>query len=290
MKETVLSNKILSILLEHVDCQFNATTLDRMLYEGKDYKKDKKRINSIRVTLTRLVKRGSIIRHKRGFYGAKVKPETLKFLENPPTTLHGIKLECMSSRILQKRIQGISAGIYTNELLDWFKAMDFEESTNNRFGKSLWWDGRRVRITVHQKGLIEIFINSSKNPLVYPDFKRLLDFLSGYLEPLTPFDRRDVRLVQVGVGKDYKKLRLEGVSSVKLQKFLKDWSQIYYKEDIGATRIEHHLTVSMPLDEALNTLELLTSPVSFLNGKNQQNNNDSNTDHSNYSNEGGMFV
>jgi len=276
-----LSNKILSILLSQMDCQFNASTIDRMLYGGDDYKKDKKRVSKIRVELSRLVKRKKIVRHKRGFYGAKVTPETLHFLENPPTTLHGIKIECESAIMQQKRIQGISAGDYTNEVKNWLKAMAFEESTNKRFGKVLYWDSRRIRLTVHLSGLIEIFINSSKTPLTYPEFVRLLDYLSGVLDPLTPFDRREAKLVQVGVAKDYKKLRLEGVSSVKLQKFLRDWSQIYYKEDIRATRIEHHMTVKMPLDEALNTLELLTSPATFMH----KNNNSQES----FGNSGGMF-
>jgi len=50
---------------------------------------------------------------------------------------------------------------------------------------------------------------------------------------------------------------MEGVSCISLHKFVNDWSKIYYKQDISAVRVERHLTCSLQLDEALNTLAVL---------------------------------
>jgi len=190
--------------------------------------------------------------------------DILRFLENPPTLLHGIKLECQSIQELQNTIEGITFQNYNDTVLKWFDALGFTPSTNHRYGKELWYDSRRIKITIHLKGLIEVFINSAKNPLSYPEFCNLLNFLTGYLEPVTPFNRRDVRLVQVGIAKDYRDLRMEGVSCISLHKFVNDWSKIYYKSDIGATRIERHLTCNLRLDDALNTLSVLNGGNGYI--------------------------
>jgi len=207
-----------------------------------------------------LEKKNKLIRETYGFYRAKMTVDILRFLETPPTLLHGIKLECQSVQELQNTIEGITSQNYNDTVLKWFDALGFTPSTNYRYGKELWFESRRIKITVHVKGLVEVFINSNKNPLSYPEFCNLLNFLSGYLEPITPFKHRNVRLVQVGIAKDYYDLRMEGVSCISLHKFVNDWSKIYYKGDIGATRVERHLVCNLRLDEALNTLSVLNPP------------------------------
>ena len=231
-----------------------------------DIFKEKIQLNTIRQSLRRLEKRGKVIRESYGFYHAKMTADILHFLETPPTLLHGIKLECQSVQELQNTIEGITSQNYNDTVLKWFDALGFIPSTNYRYGKELWFDSRHIKITVHLKGLVEVFINSTKNPLSYPDFCKMLDYLSGYLEPVTPFNSRNVRLVQVGVAKDYYDLRLDGVSCISLHKFVNDWSKIYYKSAISAIRIERHLTCSLQLDEALNTLAVLNGSPTKVNG------------------------
>jgi hypothetical protein len=38
---------------------------------------------------------------------------------------------------------------------------------------------------------------------------------------------------------------------------------MYYKDDQQLTRVEHHLTLDMSLDEALKSLSVLTYPVNY---------------------------
>jgi hypothetical protein len=88
--------------------------------------------------------------------------------------------------------------------------------------------------------------------------------LDGYFEEIAPFkDRRVVRLKEVGLAKDFRELRLEGVKSVSLRAFKNAWARIYYKDDQQLTRVEHHLALDMSLDEALKSLSVLTTPVNY---------------------------
>jgi len=264
LAEQSRSKKILAIMQQDPRCQYTATMLDRLFYKGKskDYVKKKrgKEIQKIRSELTRLLSREQIVKHSRGYYSLKITPATLKYLENPPITVHGLKLECRAKQTLQKTILRITANNnknYTKEMLDWFKAMGFKESTKYRWFKRIPWEGRGLEITVHLSGLIEIWVKSSELPLAYPDMVRLCSFLNGFLSSLKP---EGIMVRQIGVAKDFQSLRMDGLSSITLHKFMNDWSKIYYKQSIGAVRIERHLTANISLESAMNTLFLLNNP------------------------------
>lgn len=264
LPEKSLSKKILEIMQKDPRCHYTATMLDRLFYKGeqKDYvkKKRSKEIQKITTELNRSLRRGKIVKHSRGYFSLKITPATLKFLENPPITVHGLKLECRAKQILQKTILRITANnnkIYTKEMLDWFKAMSFKESTKYRWFKRIPWEGRGLEVTVHLNGLIEIWVKSSELPLSYPDMVRLCSYLNGFLSTLKP---EDIMVRQIGVAKDFQSLRMDGISSITLHKFMNDWSKIYYKETIGAVRIERHLTCNLSLEQAMNTLFLLNNP------------------------------
>jgi hypothetical protein len=197
-------------------------------------------------------------------YQAYVDISMLSALENPPTTLHGIMLQVKTIEKLQKCMDGIPSHEFTEKALMWFHAHEFEPTTNYRFHRSIWVEGRRVTITIHLKGLIDVSINSTSNPLTYPDFLKVLTFLDGFLEGFAPFrDRRVIDLLQIGIAKDYRYLRLDGLSGASLKAFTNAWVRIYYKEDLKVTRIEHHLVGRMNLDGALRSLSILTNPVNY---------------------------
>lgn len=256
------AKKVLDFLRCHANHSFNAKTIDRCLYGKKDYLKDEKRIGTIKTILTRLVKKGKINRVSRGFYQANIDISMLHQLENPPTQLHGIMLGCRTTEKLQKCIHGIPSKEYTDEALILLFALGFMSTTNHRYHTDLWFEGRKITITVHLKGKVDVYINSTKNPIDYPGFLKILTFLDGYLVNLAPFrDRKVVRLVEVGVARDFKQLRLDGVQCISLKAFTNAWSRIYYKKDIDATRFEHHLTTNMTLDDALKSLSILTNPI-----------------------------
>lgn len=277
-----LAESILAILNDNPRMKYNAKALDRTLY-GKDYKLNKKRVAKIRTTLNRLHKKGDIKKASRGFYQAKLIPKTLKILENPPVELHGIKLEMEIFKNNKNGIPGIPS--QNNNFGSWLSANNFECTTNKRFTCVKYFESRRVTVTVHESGFCEIYIRASRNPLVVNDFMRLLDWLNGFFEPVTPFRKRNVSLVQIGVARDFESLQMEDVKSISLRKFVNDWVQIYYKDEIGKVRFEHHLTFKRPelsLEEAVNILKLLTFSPDV-----QGNNGFSNRD---FSNSNGMYL
>jgi len=253
------SNKILKQLQKSIPHSYNVATLYR-IFKGKiEY-------NTIKTELSRLVKKGKVQRETRGFYKAMATPETLRFLENPPVLLHGIMLSCNTKEKLQNDIHGIPSQSYTNDALNWFGVMGFLSTTNNRFHNEIWVEDRKVTITFHLKGRIDIYINSSKHPIDYLAFQKLMDYINGYLDKWIPFDKRKIHLVQTGVARDYKKLRLEGVSSVSMKVFTNCWARVYYKQDIKSTRIEAHITTDTTLDHVFDWLIRIGSSPPKFNG------------------------
>jgi hypothetical protein len=244
--------------------EFNSKTLSRCL------KISNKKIN---VYLTRLHNKGLILRTAPGFYKASADMTVVRQHQytNPPTLLHGILLECSLVRKITKDPQGappkdkIVILKLSKELVRWLEANEFVyRDDNHSYFRFVWWENRRITITVYDNCKLHVYISSTKHPLSYPEFEKLLLFLDGYLDAIAPFDdRRLVRLKEVGLAKDFKELRLEGVKSVSLRAFKNSWARMYYKDDDQVTRVEHHLVLEMPLDDALRSLSILTNPVNY---------------------------
>ncbi len=109
-----------------------------------------------------------------------------------------------------------------------------------------------------------VHVGCSKKPLDFPNFQRLLTFLDGFLEVLAPFSNRKlVDLLEIGIAKDFRNVRLDGVKSITLKAFSNAWARIYYHDDLKATRFEHHIVPKMTLDDALKSLSILTNPVNY---------------------------
>ncbi len=249
------TKKVLDFLCRNAPQMYNVKTISKCLHISEQ---------TVKVCLYRLSKQNKISRHCRGFYQANIDISLLQQLENPPTTLHGIMLECKTTKELQKTIDGIPSNQYTDEALILLYSLGFLPTTNHRYHRDLWYEGRKITITVHMKGKVDVYINSSNNPLTYPDFLKMLTYLDGVLEQLAPFsNRKVVDLLEVGLAKDIKQLRLDGVKCVALSVFTNAWARIYYKDDIKATRFEHHLVPKMTLDDALRSLSILTNPINF---------------------------
>jgi hypothetical protein len=244
--------------------EYNSKTLSRIL------KISSKKIN---VYLQRILNKGVILKTSKGFYKASADMTVVRQQQftNPPTLLHGILLECIIVRKITKDPQGAppkSQNVITKlggELVRWLDVNEFVfRGDNNSWFRYLWWENRRITLTVFENYKLHVYVSSSKNPLSLPEFQNMLIYLDGYLDAIAPFkDRRVVKLREIGVAKDFKELRLEGVKSVSLRAFMNAWSRIYYKDDIGATRVEHHLVLEMPLDDALKSLSILTTPVNY---------------------------
>ena len=264
MHSNSITKKVLDFLRKNVPHTYNAKTIDRCLYGGKGYKKDVRRINTIKTILCRLTKKELIARTDRGRYQANIDISLLYKLENPPSLLHGIMLESKTTKQLQKCIDGIPSKVFTDDALMLFHSLGFTDTTNYRYYRDLWFEGRNITITVHLKGKVDVYINSSDNPLAYPDFLNVLRFLDGFLERLAPFsNRKVVEVLEVGIAKDFRHLRLEGVKCVTLKAFSNAWARIYWHNGLKVTRFEHHLVPRMTLDDALKSLSILTNPINY---------------------------
>ena len=248
------TNRVLGFLRKNAYREYNVKTIARHLKLSE---------NTVKVSLHRLHNKGLILRSTKGFYKAYADITVLREqqLKNPPTLLHGILLECTIAKQVTKWGQGTTP----QPLKKWLHAHDFAyRSDNKTWFRYVWWTGRRITITVTSSNNVYIYFSSTKNPLNYPDFELLLSFLDGYFEGVAPFrDRRVVKLKEVGLAKDFKELRLEGVKSVSLRAFKNAFARLYYKDDDNLTRFEHHLVLDMSLDEALKSLSILTTPVNY---------------------------
>lgn len=251
--------RVLNFMRKNAHHEYNAKTLGRLL------KLDE---NKIKVYLNRLHNKGFINRVEKGMFKAVCDLAVIRSnqLENPPTLLHGILLECTIVRHVTKWGQGTPPNAENNGSLErWLDSHEFTyRDDNHSWFRYVWWNGRRLTFTVFSTNKLHVYLNSSRNPVSYDEFDLLLSFLDGYFEEIAPFkDRRVIRLREVGLAKDFKELRLDGVKSVSLRAFKNAWARIYYKDDDQLTRVEHHLTLDMSLDEALKSLSVLTTPVCF---------------------------
>jgi len=259
------TKQVLDFLRKHFNKAHTAISIHRSLYKGNDYIKNKKEIKTINTILWRLNKKNLIDRTHQGFYVANISFSLIHKLEKPPSELHGIVLGCNLLKNLQKDPEGPRSVTISEEGISILCSLGFiYDSSNKSYEKTLFYSNRRVLITVNRNSKVLIHIGCTNNPLDLPGFYNLLIFLDGFLEPLAPFNNREVvDLLEVGIAKDFKELRLDGVSSVSLKCFTNAWTRIYYHKGLKVTRFEHHVQPKMTLDDALKSLSILTNPVNY---------------------------
>jgi len=263
---------MLIVFEENPRIQFNANAVFNYLFKKKtrDIRPSEKRriIAKIRTELVRLTKDGKIRRRKRGFYQVKPTTKIINQLENPDTMLHGIKLEFNIVENNKLKIHGISA---QSNILSFLDANRFDLVKNKygtslrRWSKGLFFMDRWLTITVHEKGLVEVFCRCGDNPLSFQEFVRFGDFLSGFFQPVMLFKSNEVLVRQIALNRDFWELNLDGARSITLHRFRNDWARVYQRHD-GCVRFEHHLCLDITLDDAFNSLSLLTSVSPLVNG------------------------
>jgi hypothetical protein len=255
-------------LENNANIQFNAKAIYNFIYKEK--KQDftpqqiKKIVAKIRTELHRLTQRNKINQKNRGFYQAKPLPHIIQKLENPDVKLHGIKIEC---QIIENNTKGILPITSEPNIFEgWLEARGFEPISNNRYSIVKWWENRKITFTFHVSGLIEIFISASNNPLGLHDWIRLLNWFNGFFDPIL-FDSKDMFVRQIGFARDFRMLRLEGVSSISLQVMTNIWTQAYQKDEL--VRFEHHMSfpkLYLNVDDVTRSLLLITTPFSDKTG------------------------
>lgn len=262
-----MPKKIMEIMEQNPKFKWTAKSLTSTLYYIPNVGIDKKILAQVRTTLYRLWNDGKIRRLNRGFYQVKPTPSIVKKLENPDVKVHGVKIEF---RLDEHNIFGIDGISAHSNIVSFLDANRFEEVRNGngvslrRFSKNVFWEDRKITFTVHGCGLIEIFCSAGDNCMSLSDFFRFTDFISGFLMPICSFDKSRALLRQIGLNRDFEEMRLDGVSCITVRKFLNDWVRVYQHGDV--VRYEHHLKLDITLEDAFNSLSLLTFS-SFRNGE-----------------------
>lgn len=258
------ANKQIKQFLErNITYSYNAPSLYKQL-------KGKIPMNTIRSELRRLYNDDEINFVSRGFYQAKVNQSNIDLLENPPTKLHAITINCDCPK-LQKLREGLTSPNCRfsswMDFLEWlefekFKVSSYSRGDKKQYSKVIWYDDRDVHLGIHQNCKIDIFIGCSKHPIDYFEFRDIYNRINGYLDCINPFVNECVS--QIGINKDFKEFDLDGVSSLRLKDFSNAWFQIYRKESVQCIRFECHLNPKPKLDlrDAYTILESFSRPVS----------------------------
>lgn len=262
-KKKSLSKRILSIFRDNPKTEYNSKTIDRFLYKKLKYdgRKRKKNIKQVRKELDRHVERGNLIKSDKGFYCLRISTKTLHLLDDPPVVAHGIKIEAKITSIAgpQNLILGITSHDPKLMTESWLTVNGFSMTTNKRWVKRFFWEGRFITLTIHPScGLIEIWIKCSELPLGFTDMYRFSEYMRGFLSPVSDF--KEVRVVEIGINKDFRELRLDGVSSMSLHVFLNAWSKIYNHKERGV-RVETHWVGSIDLETVIELISKVNAPV-----------------------------
>lgn len=251
-----VSKKILHFLKDNPRYSYNAPTIYKH-FKGK-YK-----INTIRSELRRLHEKKKIHREIHGYYRIKLDAETLYYLEQPPTLLHGIMVSMNWLRKLQKDIHGITS---TNciDVIERLQSNGFKQ-TQGRNKQRLFYrfnyeddPDRIVTITVHLNGRLDIYLNCSNHPVNYFEFRDILKFSQGKLDYIGPFNEQ--RVIQFGLAKDYREIRMD-TNSITMRAFMDNWFRVYNKERLGITRVEQHNRCNVPVDTFISMFERMFLPV-----------------------------
>ena len=237
---------------------YNAPTL---------YKEFNGKINltTIRCELRRLHEAKKIHREKHGFYRIRLDSETLYYLENPPTLLHGIMVSMEWKRIMQKNIGGISSSNYILDVIDRLQTNGFRQTegrNKSRLFKKFFYNDdpdRVVTIIVHLNGRLDIYVNCTNHPVNYFEFRDILNFSQGHVSFLGPFGNQKV--IQFGMAKDFREIKMGGVNVLSLRGFMDSWWRVYNKEQLDATRIEQHIRCNVPVEYFMNMFERMFLPV-----------------------------
>ena len=267
-----LPQKIMEVMEQNPKFKYNAKAMYTTLFFKSGKPVDKKLLAQVRTVMYRLYKNSKIRKLNRGYYQIKPAPKIIRDLENPETKVHGIKIEYRLSENNIFGIHGISA---KHNIIGFIEGNGFEEVRNGggvslkRFSKNVFWDDRKITFTIHNCGLVEIWCSATDNCLSLQEFIRFTDFVRGFLNPICSFEKNKALLRQIGINRDFEEQRLDGVSSITIKKFLNDWCRVYQHNDV--VRHEHHLKLEITLEDAFNSLQLLTYAPTNGNGKNVDN-------------------
>ena len=206
--------------------------------------------NSVKKIVARLHKEGLIEKAYRGMYRGKITVEKMIALERADIKIHGLKIEFSPVVVKRENERNVTEQGEGLSLCHLFNDHDLVYQDNTQIVYHIEFLGRNVTVQLMRE-IVGIFIKSTESPLDYTEFRAFKYWLEGKFG--TAFILGSPMLRQVGLNKDYAELRMDGVHSVKLQKWENAWSQIYQKAE-NVLRREVHLATTIGLDEAIQLL------------------------------------
>jgi hypothetical protein len=227
-----VADRIIKYLYEIAPDEVNAHTVSRVL-----------RLNSgsVRKELSRILARkdSPLVRTHRGFYRHKVELDLLAKIDTcKRIEMHGVQF----------------LGVCLNENTGYSIANAAKHKYRKRGTYQEVVEDRKVTITVHSNGTVQVFVNASGNPLTFPQFDRLQTWVKAKLDFV---DEYSWKLSQIGLNVDQRGLDLDGVTSVRLAVFRNAWFQVYRKGE-DTVRWETHICPNLNLTEAVMILRQLT--------------------------------
>jgi len=180
-----------------------------------------------------------IVRVHRGLYRGKIQEEFLAALPlEKHIGLHGIKFEGKCPR--------------GNSPYSFVRAAARKYRKRGIYYE--FFEERKVTITVHSMGLVEVFISTTLRPMEFMEFDRFISWMRGLVNFV---DDSSWRLRLVGVAIDIKGLRIEGATAMGLKVFRNAWFRAYQKGK-DTVRVEVHPVIDITLPEVYDWLSRFT--------------------------------
>lgn len=200
-----IGSLILDFLRRHSPEEYNAKTIAGALKLNPD---------TVRKELSRLSKADPpvIVRPHKGFYRATVNVESLRRqIYGKPILMHGFKFEGFCLRTNTKYL---------------FEAISESWKSYRQRSYYRWaWNGRTISVTLHDSGFIELWLQTSDNPITFPEFKDFYSWLSGRV----PDNIDDWFLVQVDTHCDMREFNIKDFRGLRLKVFKNAWFHLYQK-------------------------------------------------------------
>ncbi|MBN1540326.1 MAG: hypothetical protein JW939_09300 [Candidatus Thermoplasmatota archaeon] len=208
--------------------------------------------NSVKKIVSRLFKEGKIEKSFHGTYRGKITIEKMIAMERASIKIHGIKIEFTPVVVKRENGRIVTEGGEGLSLCHRFNDTNLAYQDNTQIVYIEEFLGRKVTVQL-MRNIVGIFMDNSESPLDYQEFKAFRYWIEGRFG--NAFMLGNPVLRQVGLNKDYSELRLDGISSIKLQKWENAWAQIYQKAEDVLRREVHLVPKNLSLDEAIKMLQ-----------------------------------
>lgn len=204
-----LRDRILNLLDQHPDQEFNAKTIARKLREN---------YSSVRKELRRMVSLNLIDNPHYGFYRSKNVILSSKGTVYPTPEIHGIKLEYRGD------CHTFKTGSFLATMFARYTLRRHPVNHSIIINAYPYIEGehRDISITIHDN-LLEIWVKTSDKPLTPQGLMELSAWIQGKFN----LDPSQFKVIQYGMNYDFPGIKLDGVQSLTLKQFSNALIRIY---------------------------------------------------------------